>query len=187
MPFPPFREERDYSSNISKPWESFAWLLHLFFFQPMNLYMWVAVVQIIPQTLRDKYSQRKTIYMHTSLYALPWRLELQLKPHNLPWPSLGFFLFCFVKAVCPVSMNPILTATQDLPLSSVLAMRKAALSDWRLRFLSSNSTSRGLDESWQKGDQEQRGKLKLLTQLFCSLSSQMVMFTDLVVQFLLCQ
>lgn len=65
----------------------------IFFFRPMNLYMWAAVVQIIPQTLRVKYSQRKTIYMHTRLYALPWWLELQLKPHNLPWPSL-FFLFC---------------------------------------------------------------------------------------------
>lgn len=38
----------------------------------------------------------------------------------------------------------------DLPLSSVLAMRRAALSDCRLRFLSRSSTSRGLEGSWAR-------------------------------------
>lgn len=126
-------------------------------------------------------------YPHTVLPAaepsssLPWILDSTSR--GLPPPTFLLWLktLCRQSRVWPMLMNPAisenLTFWADLPLSSVLEMRRAALSDCRLRFLSSSSTSRGLDESWWSdggagGEIEQ----KLQQDFFLSLPPPLQMF-----------
>lgn len=116
-----------------------------------------------------KYSQRKRFYAYIQYVCTPLtrRPYLRLSPHlssDECWTLLRFYF-----AFCRWLQTSLLLYTRaDLPLSSVLAMRRAALSDWRLRFLSSNSTSRGLVESWPTdGTEVKRRHFKGWFRLLC--------------------
>lgn len=92
-----------------------------------------------------KYSQRKRFSAYIKYARTPLTQALTCGWSSAEYWTLLRFYCAFSRWI---HTSLLLHTWADLPLSSVLAMRRAALSDWRLRFLSSNSTSRGLVESW---------------------------------------
>lgn len=159
------------SSNICGPWWSFVFLFCISrtrCYKPSQrhyIQKWLSI-------LREKES---TVHAYLMVY-MHYPDTVSTPCIHPSFCELSFFLSSFFSGLSKGFREPsplLLTYVwTDLPLSSVLAMRRAALSDWRLRFLSSKSTSRGLEESWSRGQAERKSRwcfFKKPTPFKCSL------------------